>query len=300
MKRYKIFKLVSYVAYSCNMSCKGCLAISDIPRNGVPDFEMTMQSIRDWSQVLDPDWVVPLGGEPLLNPRIKEILLEMRRCWPKAKISFCTNGLLLRRIIDKDFLEQVKPIEIRISLHKQNEEGKFFKDIVKDLLALYPKWHKNSFDWGDELPGLPADHKTDYLYSFSHDTITVSVSTEDTFVVPYRLDEQGRMRPYNNDPVEAYKRCINLELPVLYENHLWRCIPYPNLKDAVADFEQHWPSYKPYKVTDDLTEFFVESMKAHEICRMCPTWDDPVLKRTPDTIKILPNPNWIKKQIENK
>jgi hypothetical protein len=301
MKRYKIFKLVFNLAYSCNMSCDGCVSLSNIPRKGVPRFEDTLQSIREWSQVLDPEWIVPFGGEPLLNPNIKEILIEMRKAWPKAKFSLCTNGLLLRNIIDKDWIEKIKPIEIRVSLHKNDDEGRFWKPLLEDFLAMYTGWHYNNVDFKDgDIIGLPSSHLLPLLYSFHTNDVVVSVSSDSEFIVPYRYDSEGNRRPYDSDPVEAYKNCVNSELPFLYDNKLWKCITYPNLKDSVTDFDQYWKEYRAYLPSDDLTKYFINAKTHHAICSMCPTSKEPKLQRHPSTVKILPKLSWINKQIDNK
>jgi len=300
MKRYKIFKLIFNVAYSCNMSCDGCVSISNIPRKGVPDFEDTMRSIQAWSQILDTDWVIPFGGEPLLHPRIEELLLEMRRCWPNAKISICTNGLLLRKLINKDLLEKIKPVEVRVSLHKNDDQGKFFKPLVKELMSLYSGWKHNNINFEDgDMPGLPADHKTPHLFSCSTEGITVSVAQETEWVVPYTRDNTGRIVPYNNNPVESYKRCVSDELPAIFDNKLYRCVSYPNLEHSIEYFQDLWPKYKSYQSHEDLTQFFAETKLPHDICRMCPTFADPTLDHSDTkTIKILPSDKWIQKQIK--
>jgi hypothetical protein len=282
------------------MSCDGCLSISNIPRKGVPNFDETIESIRAWSQVLDTDWIVPFGGEPLLHPRINDILIEIRKCWPNARISFCTNGLLLKKLLNKNLLEQIKPIEIRVSLHKNDDQGKFFKPLVKELMSLYSGWKHNNINFEDgDMPGLPADHKTPHLFSCSTEGITVSVAQETEWVVPYTRDDSGRIVPYNNNPAEAYKRCVSEELPVIFDNKLYRCVPYPNLEHSIEYFEKLWPKYKPYQVTDDLTQYFAETKLPHDICRMCPTFADPTLDHSDTkTIKILPSDKWIQKQIK--
>ena len=131
MKRYRFFKLIFHIAYSCNLSCRGCLAISDVPREGVQPYEDVLETIQQWSQVLDPSWIQIFGGEPLMHPRIKDIVRDLRTYWPNARISLPTNGLLLNRIMDKEWAQEVSPLEVRVSLHKNNDEGRYFIPLVK-------------------------------------------------------------------------------------------------------------------------------------------------------------------------
>jgi hypothetical protein len=304
MKRYRIFKLIFHVAYSCNMSCKGCLAISDVPREGVQDYDDILETIRNWAPVLDPSWIMIFGGEPLLHPRIKDIITELRRHWPNAGISLPTNGLLLRKIMDRDWLESVKPIEVRVSLHRNDNEGRFFKPLIAEFMEMYSGWQHNLIGF-DNVTGLPESSTVPYLFSWIKDRVVISVAHYENFIVPYTYDDQGRVAPHHSDPDEAWSNCVSPELVFLYKKKLWKCIPYPNLQDVVNDFDQRWPSYIPYSHSDDLTPYFAEMCKSNTICSMCPNSRSAeaghIISRTsmPETVKILPSKHWISKNILN-
>lgn len=294
MKRYEFFKLIFHIAYSCNMSCKGCLAVSDIPREGVQPYEDVLETIKEWSKVLDPRWIQIFGGEPLMHPRIKDIVKDLRTYWPNARISLPTNGLLLRRIMDPEWLDSVTPLELRVSLHRNDDAGRFFKPLIKEFMAMYPDWQRNTKEFHEY--GLPESEKVPMLFNFVKGDLSVAVVHYENFVVPYTYDEQGRMSPYKNDPAEAWKRCVSPELVYLYKKQLWKCIAYPNLKDTAEDFENRWPAYKPFDASDDLTPFFANIRNHEDLCSMCPNNNNTLMDHNdPTTVKILPNEKWLQR-----
>lgn len=283
------------ISYSCNMSCRGCVTLSDIPRDGVEDFDNLVQSFEDWSRVIDPNWVMIFGGETLLHPRIKDILLEVRRCYPNSKIAIATNALLLRRICDADWIKQVLPLEVRVSLHKDDSDGRFFKPLLSDLMGMFSDWQ---YALGTEDAQNPPSKSIPYKYAFINPNgLTVAVSQNEDFVVPYDRDSHGNIIPYNSDPDLAFAHCVCPDQLYIYKNLLYKCLPYPNLQDTQPNFQRRWPMYKPYRSTDDLTEFFANRYKSHAICTMCPE-SGSIKHSDPQNVRILPKAAWIQKQIK--
>lgn len=280
------------------MSCKGCVTVSDIPRDGVQDYDEVVQSIEEWSKVLEPEWVMIFGGEPLMHPRIKDITRQVRKHWPNARISIPTNGLLLRRIMDTDWIAEVQPLEVRVSLHKDDKEGRFFKGLISDFMEMYTGWKPNTRPIGEA--GLQPGEGIEFKFNFIHDSgISIAVSQNEEYIVPYTFDEYGNKAPFHSDPVKAQKHCVSPELVFIYKNLLWKCIPYPNLKDTESDFATKWPEYVPYRPTDDLTKFFYNVTRAESVCSMCPE-SGTMMHNDPSVVKILPKAKWIEAQIKAK
>ena len=289
--------MVLHVAYSCNMSCHGCVTLSDMPRDGVADYDDLVQGMQQWSKVLDPEWIVLFGGEPLMHPRIKDIVREARRCWPRAKICIPTNALLLRKIFDTDWVREVQPLEIRVALHKDDEEGRFFKNLIAEFMNLFTDWTVNN---KPVMQGGGNWVSTNIPYKFAYENpigLNIAVSQNETFVVPYDFDEAGNIVPFDSNPDKAFEHCVSPSPVYIYKNLLYKCFPYPNLQDTQPDFAQRWPKYKPYSAADDLTEYFANIRQSHAICSMCPQsgkWQH----NDPKTVKILPKASWIQKQIK--
>ena len=89
--KHRIKRLDFNVAYACNLSCKGCISLSDFDRRGVESLKDIKEQCKTWSKILDPSIISIFGGEPLLHPRIKQVLDIIRESWPNAIIRFITN-----------------------------------------------------------------------------------------------------------------------------------------------------------------------------------------------------------------
>lgn len=99
-------KLDVQVCDHCNLRCAGCLHFAPLAEERFLDLEAYR---RDLAQLAAVEGVgsyfgaiALMGGEPLLHPRIAEVVRTTRTHLPDANIALCTNGLLLRRM-DNDF-----------------------------------------------------------------------------------------------------------------------------------------------------------------------------------------------------
>lgn len=118
----------------CNMKCAACALFSTIAK---PGYISTKQLQKDLARLADLFSGIKLirliGGEPLLNKQITEIIEITRTFFPKSNIHILTNGSLLFKM-KSNFWSCVKSnhIEIDITLYPTlvNLES-FFDDLSK-------------------------------------------------------------------------------------------------------------------------------------------------------------------------
>ena len=89
------------IAYSCNISCVGCISLSDFKRDGVAPYADIESWILHWHTLVTPKVVTLFGGEPCLHPRLPAICALVRQHWPNAVIRLITNGYLLNNFCPK-------------------------------------------------------------------------------------------------------------------------------------------------------------------------------------------------------
>jgi len=85
--------------HTCNLTCTGCGRIREYSTS-LKDM-MSLEDCLGSAQECDAPMVSICGGEPLIYPKIKELvagLLEQRRI-----VYICTNGMFMRREL-KDYL----------------------------------------------------------------------------------------------------------------------------------------------------------------------------------------------------
>ncbi|MBP3884997.1 MAG: radical SAM protein [Olsenella sp.] len=97
-------KLDVQVCDHCNLRCAGCLHFAPLAEERFLDVD---EYERDLSRLASADGiegyfgtVVLMGGEPLLHPRIADIVRVTRARLPGQDVVLCTNGLLLGRMGD--------------------------------------------------------------------------------------------------------------------------------------------------------------------------------------------------------
>jgi sulfatase maturation enzyme AslB (radical SAM superfamily) len=238
------------IAYSCNISCRGCISVSDIKRNGIEPYEEISASLQKWQHKVTPEIVAIFGGEPCLHPKLLEICQDVRQTWPNARIRLITNGYLLGNF-DSASWHQFDNFEIQVSIHRKDHET-YINQHIKNILL-----HKK--DWRVEKFG-GSDHKQ---VAWISDNLTVYKSIFQHFVVPYRAG----FKPYDSDPVLAHKICGAGATPILYKGKLYKCPPVANIIDITGT---HYKNYCGYDVDDDLQQFVDAIGKPEPVCGFCP------------------------------
>jgi organic radical activating enzyme len=101
----------------CNLNCVGCEHFSPLSKEkyiDVGDYErdcVRLGELLNW----EAENIHLMGGEPLLHPRINEIIEITRKYFVKGVIEIVTNGILLMKQ-DKSFWETCRENNIVISV----------------------------------------------------------------------------------------------------------------------------------------------------------------------------------------
>jgi len=147
-----------YITGKCNLNCVGCNAFAPIADNYILD---TVGFEADCKRLLElcagKSGIIPqihiAGGEPLLHPKLNEIIVIARSYFPQAKMKIVTNGVLLLKQ-KEDFLEccQQNNVDIIISHYPINldiksirKKAKNYKIKIRYYRGVLP-WFKMSLD----------------------------------------------------------------------------------------------------------------------------------------------------------
>lgn len=84
-----------YITNVCNFNCENCKWFNNFAFSGVQKWKDYAAIYQQWSEIMDLDRFVILGGEPLTNPDYHEWLQGILELWPDATGTFLTNGHLL-------------------------------------------------------------------------------------------------------------------------------------------------------------------------------------------------------------
>jgi uncharacterized Fe-S cluster-containing radical SAM superfamily protein len=228
------------VMRNCNLSCDGCTTFSDYTHSGsYPTIDEIVGDLKMWAQRVHYDHLGTMGGEPLLNPYIEDLLVRIREEFPNVTIRFITNGLLLEKhksLIDK--LHELGNVILKITKHVNDER---IKNIVKYIMY--------RFDWEP----VTEFHIHRWLTTNS---FRFQVNAPEKFFRTFR-GTYFNMQPHDNNPVEAFDLCVQKTCPLQLDKPEWA--PYINagLDITASDAE--------------LGKWIKNFGKPHTLCRQCPT-----------------------------
>ncbi len=260
------------ITTSCDLACPGCDRFIDHGHAFVEKFEDIVSNMEQWFKRLDPDHVTIIGGEPLLHPRIYDILTEARRIFDHAVIEVYTNAFLLpKRPKIFNVLKKIGNAKVSCSIHNKNPK---YREIVERNL------HQAFYSKGKWFETSPNTHTCETV------VLEVTDPTQGGWY-DYRRVVDGVLKPWNdNDPTSSYKNCgVNI-YPIIYKNKLYKCPPISMVRTHLTkNFmleDKDWEPYLKYEGLDpdcneqELVKFVKNIYEPHSICAMCPA--NPVLK----------------------
>ena len=105
--------LTVYVNWACNLTCRECWMYGDSSSEStwLEEVKRDQISVEMWNAILDelaanttpneaPPTVSIMGGEPLMHPKIVDLVREAKQRLPDGWLDLDTNGTLLPRVVD--------------------------------------------------------------------------------------------------------------------------------------------------------------------------------------------------------
>jgi organic radical activating enzyme len=249
----------------CNLSCTGCTTYSDLKWSGYTTWAQGREEIEPWTRRLDIEAWGTMGGEPLMNPEIRDWVLGMRQLVPRAQIRLVTNGLLLERNWDLvEMLERMGNTVLKISVHVDNDRIEQMIDRIQ-----------STWQWQAVTEFGINRWKRDNGFRFQVNRPTKFYKTF--------LNNYEDMAPHDNFPGDAFKVCVQQRCPLLFQGLLYKCGTAALTEQLLDRFDRpNWEQWKPYLGTglspdcnqSELESFIENFGKPHKICRQCPTDHD--------------------------
>lgn len=87
-----------HVTHDCNLTCAHCAHFSPTARRQDVSESSLDSNLAAAARALTPQNIQILGGEPLLNARLPELVPLFRHYFPDAIINLITNGVLLLKV----------------------------------------------------------------------------------------------------------------------------------------------------------------------------------------------------------
>lgn len=249
----------------CNLSCRGCTTFSDLTHSGYVTWEQGRSWLEPWANRIDIQAVGLMGGEPLINPELRNWLIGIREMLPHAQIRFVTNGLLLDRhwwVVDQ--LDQLGNAVLKISQHVDDPAITTVVERIQQSRLWSPINELGIDRWVSP---------TGFRFQLTRPT---------HFIQTFRNTYQD-MHPHNSKPADAFKICVQKRCPLLINGKIWKCGTAALTPDILKRFgypnQAEWEPYITPGLTSDCTnnelEQFVKNFgQPHAICRQCPSEND--------------------------
>lgn len=237
---------------SCNLTCRGCISLSDFTRKGIYTVESLKQDCMAWSKKINPKIITLFGGEPLLHANLFDCIDIIRTYWPSSILRLITNGLLLDRYNNADWYN-INQFEMQISYHRTQDRKKI-NQLVKSICQL-SKWKMSESNQPHVFKILKNQTQ--------HFKILLCHFRE--FVPPYNY-KSGKVTPCYSDPTRAHNICGSPNTPVLLDGKLYKCPPVGNLINILGG----WLNYQGLSPDDNIQEFVSNIGSAESVCSGCP------------------------------
>lgn len=241
-----------HITHACNLACKGCLHFSDYNFNEILSIDKINDDFKFWSSKIKPRRFNVLGGEPLLNKNLYEILYLIRDSWSYDYLTISSNGLLLYRFPELGQILSDLRCKIIISVHSSDK--KYLKKL-KPNIEILKKWQKN------------YNIRVEIVKSYKNWSNLFSGWGE-------------RLEPIENeDYIESWNNCpTGQDCFQLLNDSIYKCAPLaflPMVKRKHNNLSSKWDKYLDYRpltssATDEEIIRFFRETHAETFCSMCP------------------------------
>lgn len=296
-----------YITNVCNYNCDNCNRFNNYYFSGHQLWKDYAEIYEAWSQRLDLGTITILGGEPMLNPSLREWLYGIRKLWPTTPMLLISNGTRLHYW--DNFYQTLldNRVDFRITAHNRNR----YDDIINDVTTLLKtpftrtymgdltKWNhaynqvKDS-SWpecnnANEFEKLPKHiqeecknvHKID-PQNFLKNTndvqfvdcngVTITVTYAEHFVTaPLKYIGNNQFQVYNSNPIEAHDVCISKYCHHFIRGKIYKCHHVGLLPEFLEQFQVNMTDAEK-KLLNDYRPLTVDA-------------DDSFIKEFIDTIK---------------
>jgi len=226
-----------------------------------------------WSTLIDINYIAVIGGEPTLNPDLKNWLIGIRELWPDTPIELITNG---SRLVHTPWLYEVLhkyKIDVIVSTHNisrtielanvveemlDNPKTTFFKGTINHVE------YNGEESWDKEYNIVKGEHwpecKTfeDFINlpdNIRNECISVhNISPQPLFTdsngvkVRFQHDNQfitaplkyagnNQFQVYNNDLNAAHDVCISKTCHHFIRGKLYKCHHVPLLLEFMEQYQ---------------------------------------------------------------
>tara|TARA_B100001250_G_scaffold25196_1_gene20932 strand:- start:787 stop:1605 length:819 start_codon:yes stop_codon:yes gene_type:complete len=251
MERFKVVDvphLEWHVTHSCNFTCQGCGHFTNDGYKEDINIDQLKSWYLPWVDKIRPRSLCMLGGEPLLNKDLVEIIYMTKEVWnieSDQEFEIVSNGLLIET--QPDLPKALSDTNCILTITKHSDDEKYIK--------LFDRSIKN-------IESLGIKYRI-------HDAVDYWLKTH--------VGYGPTIEPIGSDDFkESWDNCPGgQENFILQDSKIYKCaalayLPIQKKKygDKLSPKWNPYLKYIPLSPDGDIEKFF--SRKAEIVCSMCP------------------------------
>lgn len=269
-------KIEFYLNNTCNLTCNNCNRFNNHHFVGHQKWQDYAETIFKWAQHIKINQIVIMGGEPLLNPTIKDWVLGLNSAWDQS-LEILTNGTRLNHVkglydlLTYPVAPGSGPNWIGISWHNTSDDS-----IIEEI----HKFLQGTIDIsGPERPIYGSE--TTFVDS---NGVKIKLFLQNEFgKAAVHKNEHGNFTLWENDPEAAHHSCgfAQYKCYHMIKGKLYKCGPvglFPEFDEQLGlDLSEEdrklINSYVPLDVNEFETkgrEFLDHIDDVLPQCKFCP------------------------------
>jgi organic radical activating enzyme len=257
MAKLSIDSIEFYITHVCNLTCTHCRTFNNYNLKG--HFKFNLDQIQPWAEKVDFKHLEILGGEPTINPYLKDWMRGLSQLWPDSKRCLTTNGTYLSKTKNLKSMLLDYNFSLKISIHSYNVLDCVITEIFNTFGDCEVQTNLSSIH--NQIKLLTQEGITIYIQYYNHFQET-----------PFQNNKF-----YNSDPDIAHRNCNIRGATHFFEGKIYKCgmlVSGPTMLETL-DFEANslLNSYKPLTVDQlpDTSEEYNKLMLETSIpqCALC-------------------------------
>jgi organic radical activating enzyme len=296
---------IFYITNVCNLSCSNCVTYSNLDFKGFYRWEDSADKNKLWPTLINPKKVSIYGGEPFLNPDLKNWVDGVINLWPNHNnVVIATNGTLLTKPYYYELAKYIvsKNMRLEVSAHAPqyyDDLKKSIEQILDDSDIKYTKkfidsnFHGRGYILDQELENTDLSLLDDTIeYRREDNNFTIATLHKKYIFQPNAIkfiEKKSVTFHDHKNAEEIHDQCCAKDCHVILHGNLYKCGHVTVGQDFVKQFEV--PEYQanliknyiPCDPTDGhekVHDFLIKAKSYIPHCSQC-TYQNRLFKALP-------------------
>ena len=244
MEKFSTKTVEFYITNVCNLDCPECNRFNNYKFKG--HYRFNSEQYKKWPDLIDPERINILGGEPTFNPHLEEFVEGVGQLWPTTNKFIVTNGTNLA--MHKRLHELCAKYNwvVEISIHSPHLKQLIGEQIQKSFGNCKVIKFNNS-------------NPTDGVFMVVESVLGVKiVICHGTSFHKNSIKNKQTLETYKSDPIKSHNLCTMKSCHEFIDGKLYKCGVVKLLPDLYKQYgialDPLMLEYKPFDSNSTVAE----------------------------------------------